>query len=339
MFEYRFSILNERSRQMRVDRSLNEYSYFNQIIGNDSAVDALADLCFSGLSNAQHWVDENIMLVGPPSSGKTTLAKTVGKVLEVVFVCIDGTQIRKTDDIIEETLKSWSQRGVYLASESFDEVEIITLPTTLIFIDEIHALSKRTQEGLLKATERSDLMLFGKSAVLNCSNVCWMGATTDWGKLCGALQTRFRRVDVVAPTATEVELMVIRNFRVSSDEAKQLVFFGGLVPRETFAFCRAVQMCLGRGGGTFGEALEIVCRREGIDQWGMRRQRVAILRYLGDHSGALLRMLVQGTGLQKEELLDQWLPPLMNSGMVGFDGKYFLTPLGRGELKKRTARP
>jgi len=339
---YNFGLLDAQSRRMIVDRRLNKWSLFSTIIGQDSAVDAFADLCFKGLGDPQHRITESVMLVGPPSTGKTTIVKTVAKILNITTVITDATQLGTTEAVVDAILQAWAKEGHYLEGEDLDGVRFITLPSTLVLIDEIHALTRKSQDGLLKATERNDGMLFSKKVVLDCRNVFWIGATTDWGKLIPAFRTRFRRIDLVAPTTDQVVRMSEAVFRLPQGVCREIVKYGGSIPREVFAFGRAAQDAAARAGVDISTAIQEVARREGIDTHGMRRQRLAILMALkaAGEDGCLLRSLVFATGCQPEELLGHWLPPMQIAPpgqvpQVLFDGKYIITPTGTAELKKR----
>lgn len=339
----KFGVMPEESRRKFVDRRINNWSPFSKIIGQDSAVDALADLCFKGLGNDEHCVSESVVLVGPPSTGKTTIVKVMAEVLNITAVITDATQLRNADSVIDAILMGWSKVGVMLKADwDRDGVKMMSVPSTIILVDEIHALTRQAQDGLLKATERSDGMLFGSGYVLDCRKVFWVGATTDWGKLCPAFRTRFRRIDLVPPTFDQVVQMVRQVMRFDELTAREVVKFGGTVPRECFAFARAVVDAANRGGISIKSGIDEVARREQIDSYGMRIQRLRILQALksaGD-SGCLLRTLVVASGCLQEELLGYWLPPLLvappgESPLVSYDTKYYITSSGLAELAKR----
>lgn len=339
----KFGVMLEASRRMAVDRRLNKWTPFGKIIGQDAAVDALADLCFKGLGNDEHCVSESVVLVGPPSTGKTTIVKVMAEVLQITAVITDATQLPNADSVIDAILTEWAKAGVMLKPEwERDGIKMIRVPATIILVDEIHALTRKSQDGLLKATERADGMLFGKEYILDCRKVFWVGATTDWGKLCPAFRTRFRRIDLVPPTFDQVVQMVRQVMRMDEPTAREVVKFGGTVPRECFAFARAVVDASSRGGLSITAGIAEVARREQIDAYGMRIQRLRVLQALkaaGD-GGCLLRTLVTASGCLQEELLGHWLPPMLiappgEMPLVMFDGRYFITPSGMRELSKR----
>lgn len=85
------------------------------------------------------------LLYGGAGCGKTTMARVIAKELELDFFEFNATSI-KIDDV-RKVIKEYCGR--------------LTKP--LIFIDEIHRLSKNQQEVLLPYMENSDITLIGAS--------------------------------------------------------------------------------------------------------------------------------------------------------------------------------
>ncbi len=343
-------VYTEEVRRMMCQRRCTA---FDKYVGQDGAVESLLDLVYQGYSNVERLVQENVMLAGPPSTGKTTLAKMLAQQLLNPAVYTDSNQLNGgvsvgdvripsgADTVIHLMLDAWARdsRGPLhgLKAGSFTAYSV---PAMMVFIDEIHGLKRKTADALLKATERADGMLFGRNKVIDCKNVLWVGATTDWGKLPPAFRTRFMRIDLVSPTFDEVVKIVKLNNSFFDDETcRQIVFYGSLVPREALAFARAVQRYSERMGVTPKNSVWACAQREGIDKFGMRFQRVEILKALKiSGKGMNLRNLSAALSCEGEELLKHWLPPLMFSKppMVVFDrSQYRITDSGLAELTKR----
>jgi Holliday junction resolvasome RuvABC ATP-dependent DNA helicase subunit len=333
--KYNFSVLtNANDRRRLLDRKQNQWSPLNSIIGNDNAVDALTDLCYEGYSNNQHEVKAKVMLVGPASCGKTTIANAVADVLGIVKVIVDSTQLKSNDQLAELILSEWAKQQSVLNATNYDNVSVYELPSTLIFVDEVHALCESVQEGLLKATEANDGMLFGKKYVLNCRSVFWIGATTKPGKLEKAFKTRWRRISIEPPNAEQVAQIVQLKTKWDMGLCRKVVFYSGNVPREALSFADGVRMCASRKGSTVESVLLECAKREGIDEFGMRVQRLNILKALKGGE-LLLRQLAFAVQLDAEELVNDWIPPMMVAGLVQHDNKYYITPAGLTELRKR----
>jgi Holliday junction resolvasome RuvABC ATP-dependent DNA helicase subunit len=328
-----------------------EATIFNQYVGQDGAVERLLDLVYEGYSNPQHAVRENVMLAGPPSTGKTTLVKSLVGILNTPAVLTDSNQVNKgisiagknisggPDTIIHLILDAWARnrgmlRGVQAGSFAAYNLEAMT-----IFIDEIHGLSRKSSDALLKATERSDGMLFGKDSVMDTKNVLWIGATTDWGKLSSAFRTRFMRIDLYPPSAEEVATIVQLNTGWNMDTCRKVVFYGSTVAREALAFARSIERYAIRVGATPADCVWACAQREGIDQFGMRRQRIEILQALmANPDGMILRNLCSVIFCEAEEMVKHWLPPLLfvKPALVkNDDNRYVITEAGVEELKKR----
>ena len=87
----------------------------------------------------------HLLLFGPPGSGKTTLAKIVSYEMGLPFYELDATSL-KVEDIRKIIRK---HQG--------------SLIKPLLFIDEIHRLSKNQQEVLLIPMEKNEALIMGAS--------------------------------------------------------------------------------------------------------------------------------------------------------------------------------
>lgn len=82
---------------------------------------------------------------GPPGTGKTTAALLIAKELEKPFYSLNATCFKIED--LRDIVKRYYN----------------TLQKPLIFIDEVHRLSKNQQEVLLPIMERNDILFIGAS--------------------------------------------------------------------------------------------------------------------------------------------------------------------------------
>lgn len=130
---------------MEIKKHLDDY-----IVGQDKAKMVLSVAVYnhykkigynSNLSNEQKLeLDKsNILLVGPTGSGKTLLAKTLAKILQVPFASCDATTITETGyvgDDVESVLTK------LLASAGGD---VKKAQTGIVYIDEIDKIAKKSE--------------------------------------------------------------------------------------------------------------------------------------------------------------------------------------------------
>jgi Holliday junction resolvasome RuvABC ATP-dependent DNA helicase subunit len=332
---YGYEVWKEDIRKHFVDYRREDHA-MNKIVGNESAKEFFSDLQYKAFGNSSHKINEKVLLVGPPSCGKTTIVKAFVDELGVVSLMLDANQIDSTDYLIDSILNAWAKWGELLSPLDAD-INYYELDSMVIFIDEVHCLTKRVQESLLKCTESDDGMLLGKERVLNCKSVCWIVATTKPGLLDKALLTRFVRVDLDAPSKkTCIDILANRE-GYDLEICKKIVDYVGLVPRELLGFSRLFKAYLDRSGEKdIGSALDYFLRREKYVGDGLRSIHLDLLRVLRDNAnGMLLRQLVYSSKLDSEDLKHNWLASLIQLGFVEYDKRYSITEIGLELLKDR----
>lgn len=332
-----YHVFPESQRRDWLSRST--HPILKSVIAQDDALETVTDLCFLALGRADRCLPLSICFIGGPSTGKTFLARALKDVLGTPYAETDASRLKNPDSLIDTMLEAWSKRGIALSpSQVYDSTEVYRMEPMVCFIDEIHGLSRGVQDSFLKALERGDGMLFGKKRVVDCRRVTFVGGTTEWGHLGEAFRTRMRPIQLYPYTAADVEEMVHRRKRWDRGLCARVVHYAGTVPRECRDFCDMLEAAAARQGCGIEGVLVEVARREGIDEWGMRRQRVAILQAC--RQPVLLRHLAGSTGIPAEDLLKVWLPPMLTAPkgampMLQFSGEYQLTAVGRMELEKR----
>lgn len=156
--------LAEVPKPMDIKAYLDEY-----IIGQDEAKRSLAVAVYNHYKRLQQPEDEtgveieksNIILVGSTGTGKTLLARTIAKLLDVPFTIVDATVFTEAG-YVGEDVESILSRLLQVADYDVAETE-----RGIVFIDEIDKIARKSdnpsitrdvsgegvQQGLLKLLE------------------------------------------------------------------------------------------------------------------------------------------------------------------------------------------
>lgn len=314
---------------------------FLPFVGNEAAVRKVKTAAYSALGRFNHLMrDISFAFFGPASSGKTTLARLYAKAVELPFLEISPKSIKTVGDLFEEIAKVLDEAELPLCPVKSNH---FVLPPMVIFIDEVHALSKSVVQGLLKATEYNDAQMNTEDGYyVNTKNVTWMIATTDEGKLFDAFRTRFSAVNLTYLTKQEIGHIISKSNPDLPESVCQLVaHYNSRVPRKALEFTRYMRMVKDMHPNESWEAVaRMVAHDEGIDEHGMHEVHLKILRALGKGAVARNRMsIVSGRKDEEtERFIMPWLlcatddqPALVTVGPKG----YVITEAGRQELIKR----
>lgn len=315
---------------------------FSKFIGNEKALTKLKTAAFTALGRDNHRMSElSFAFFGPPSSGKTTLARLYAQVVELPYLELSPQSIRKISDVFEEMKKVCEKKEVPLEVQSDGS---FFLPPTVIFIDEVHNLSKNVVQGLLKAIEHEDRSLHCEDGtVINTSFGTWMVATTDEGMLFDAFRTRFSPVYLKYLTKDEIaKIVALKHPKFNEEICRKIAYFNSRIPRKALEFARYVEMYQRmREDLGLSEVVDKVAEEEGIDKWGMSELHWKVLQALKDGPIAKSR-IGHVTGRKKEENERYIMPWLLTESedqpaLVKVTSKgYALTKEGEKELSKRS---
>jgi len=330
-----------REQKLSIVDTNNPKSPFSKFIGNTQAIRKLQAAAFNALGKENHVQrDLSFAFFGPASSGKTTLGRIYAEVVDLPLVEISPKSVKTTDDlfdIIKSTLDRTLVPLVDIGNNTY------FLPPVVIFIDEVHALSKSVVNGLLKATEYKDAVLVTESGrVVDCHNVTWMIATTDEGKLFDAFRTRFSPVMLKYLSKVDVaKIIKLQNPDLSDDVCMLVSHYNSRIPRKALEFARYMRMVKDMHPDmSWEEVASQVASDEGIDEHGMHEIHLKILRALGQ--GPIARNRISFVAGRKDEEVEKnilpWLltetddqPALVSVSSRG----YMITKDGVLELEKR----
>ncbi len=269
---------------------------------------------------------DHVLLYGPPGLGKTTLAGIVAQEMEVQIRITSGPAIEKPGDLA--ALLTNLQEG------------------DVLFIDEIHRLSRQVEEVLYPALEDFALdIMIGKgpaaqSIRINLPRFTLIGATTRAGQLTGPLRDRFGvllKLELYSPD--ELARIIRRSAGIlgqpcTPEGALELARCSRGTPRVANRLLKRVRdFAVVLGDGNIDEAAaKLALKRMDIDRLGLDELDRSLLRavielYGGGPVG--LDTLAAALGEEAVTLEDVCEPYLMQMG--------FLTRTPRGRCVTQLA--
>ena len=163
--EFKATISKNMPKPAEIKAFLDEY-----VIGQDDAKKYLSVAVYNHYKRLTQQADDdvdieksNIIIVGPTGTGKTLLAKTIAKMLDVPFTIVDATVLTQAG-YVGEDIESLLTRLLQVADYDVEKAQ-----RGIVFIDEIDKIARKgdnpsitrdvsgegVQQGLLKLLEGS----------------------------------------------------------------------------------------------------------------------------------------------------------------------------------------
>lgn len=274
-------------------------------------------------------LDAVFLFTGPASSGKTTLAKTIAKILDLPFVDANGDTLSSTDELLERLRKACADRQQDPEQiGTRGGIPVIKYPPAVVFIDECHQLPRRgMQTELLTALESNDREAKTKDEIADVSSVTFLLATTDSNGLIDPLRTRCRTVALEPYTRDEVGTIIQRRFAGWPRPVYQLLAVAGrLIPRQALSQAEDFQLFMKQDRpsdrASEGLVLEFM-RASGKNELGLDARDYRYLGLLVDGSSRGLDFLASQLQQDPAEIESIVEPYLVQLGFVD------RTPKGR----------
>ena len=325
----------------------NKKCPFYDYIGNEEAVEALLDIAyaafqkigtFQGVRATNRSCRSRLRFQGPASVGKTTLARKFSQLMNLPYVETEPSQIKSANDIFEMMANACAQKGLdFEPVEEVNGIKKYEAPPMIVFIDEVHLMSSKIQDTLLKPTEANDGLMIIDDKIIDCREVCFIIGTTDGGKLRTAFRTRFQAIILHRHSLEEVAKIIKLNYADFSDIICHRIAELFPIPREALRFSHTVFLASQRNGQSLEKTVEIIRKREGICEGGISQNGVKALKALVDKSLSK-KNLCSALGIEIEELDNDVLPTLIGNGRhpdyITVGHRHTITKEGSDFLKK-----
>lgn len=300
---------------------------FAGFIGNEAAVEQVTrDLLAATLTDPPR-LSRNILFVGPPSVGKTEIARRIARALALPFLRLDGPSLQSRDRLFGLLDEQLEESGAKTIDEGTDAgATVLRYPPFVVFVDEVHLVSRPAQESLLTLLEPRDRQARIGNRVVRVPDATFLFATTRPQRIDKALKSRCVPIDLEPYDADQVAQMVRERVVQEHPEVDwgdevfvRLANLSRLVPRAAFELAEDLwkEEAVSEFERPPLEHLKAVQQGRNVDDRGLRRLDFRYLTILERATGPVgEESLATQLGIDRDQLFDSVEPMLIRMNLI-----------------------
>jgi len=239
----------------------NPNNPFSAFIGNEHAVRRLCRAAFQAFGrNNRECSDQSFALLGPPSTGKATLARMFGGLIGLPFIEIDSRSCNDVNDIAVAIAKVLENTTINNAQYPTLELQDlgngeIMVPPCIVFVNDVDCLPKTVAQGIRQAVAGK---FETNGFTLDTTAICWIVASNE--HLLPDAFAHFTTIRLQRLSVEEVAQVVgLQNPDIPLEICHTIARHAS-TPREALAFAKEMQVEVEMNGGDWKEIVAVVAQ-------------------------------------------------------------------------------